>query len=511
MKDRLKNNIQNFSRAIIQPVMFMAVIGIIIAFSFIFMLDFMPMFLQVAGNFVFELMMEVGIKQLPVIFTVGLSVSLAKKKKGDAAILGIIVYLMFIVSNNLYLKQTGMLIDQAVLSGSGQALVLGMQVVDMGVFLGIILGSLTGYFFNRYCDTKFPKYISIYGGSRFVFVIMVFVTIGVSIISAHVWPFISQFIANSTLVINKMGSMGVFLYGFLNRFLIPAGLHHLIYMPFFYSPLGGTLQVGSELIQGAGPIMIYQMGNAATLVTLHESSKWMLFGFSKVFGTVGISMALIKTAYPINKLRVKGMIIPLALVAILSGITEPFEFIFLFISPLLWLIHSLLDGFGQFIIYVLGGQLPMNNGIIEAFPILITIPMQLTKPLITVAVGSVFTFVWYFVFKTLILKLDIKTPGRDVLQVSSDQSPGESDNVLKSLSNVQIIIDGLGGAKNIESITNCMTRLRVEIKDESLINVKKLDEFQHLGIVESGNNIQIIIGLHVTDVRENIAKIINIE
>lgn len=511
MKDRIQNGLQNFSRAIIKPVFFMAVTGFLIAMGVVFKLDFMPGFIQTVGNFVFELMMQAGIYSLPVVFTVGIATSLANRNKDDAAILSILVYLLFIFSNNFYMQEMGMLSNEEMLFGTGQAVVFGVQIVDMGVFIGIILGTITGYVFNKFSSTKFPDALSIYGGSRFAYLIMIFVTIGISISSAHIWPYINDGINAIASTIDKTGSFGVFVYGFLNRFLIPTGLHHLIWMPFTLTSLGGMADIGGEVVQGATPILNAQLGYLAEIGSLNESIKYLFFGFSKVFGALGITLAMIKTAKPENKSKVKGMLIPAALVAVLSGITEPLEFMFLFISPLLWFVHSLLDGLGQMLVYLLGGQLPFSNGLIDTTAQLAAIPWNISKPWIVFGIGAIFIVLWYVVFKYLIEKLDIETPGREKLSLKSNGIPEKNEINSENSTNVQPIIDGLGGAENIQKLNNCFTRLRVTVENPSLVNKDLINEYKNSGIVEAGKNIQIVIGIQVSHLREEIAEVLNIE
>lgn len=509
MKEKLMNATQTFSRAILQPVMFMSVTGIILSLGVIMQMDVMPKFLASIGTFLYNLMMNAGINQLSVVFCVGITTALAKKKKVDAAILSISIFLIFIYANNAWLQTNNMLVDAQILNGTGQAFVLGVQVVDMGVFLGIILGCLTGYIFNKFSDYEFPDAIRIYGGSRFAFLIAIIATVFLAISLCYVWPGVNSVINASANFIESSGSFGLFIYGFLNRFLIPTGLHHLIYMPFLYTAVGGTAEIAGQTVNGAALIFSSQMGVAQSLTALDPSVKYMLFGFSKVFGCIGLTLAFIKTAKPERKTEVKGMLIPLLFVAVLAGITEPIEFIFLFVSPLLWLVHSLLDGIFQVLLFVLGARLPFSSGIISAIPYMIALPINLTKWYITFGLGVIGIAAWYFSFVFLIQRFNIQTPGREE-ELAENVSSGSLDGST-GLGDIHDIIRGLGGKENILEVNNCFTRLRVNVKDIEKLDEDSINLFKNSGIVKKGNNVQVIIGMKVQTVREDVCLALGIE
>lgn len=521
MKDKLQVAMKRFSGAIIQPAMFLAVTGLILSVGVILNIDSMPGFLRGIGGFLYNLMMDAGINQLSIIFCVGITCAMANRKKVDAAIVSLSMYLFFIYANSAWLSSHHMLAKATDfgLSGTGQAVVLGQQVVDMGVFLGIILGVLTGWIFNKLCDVQFPDMISAYGGTRLVYLVCTFVTIGFAIAMCYIWPGVNTAITACGGFIENSGNIGLFLYGFLNRFLIPTGMHHLIYVPFMLTNLGGTVKVGGQMVSGAYSILMAEFGNIAHVTALDPSVKYTFFGFSKVFGCIGIVMAFIKTAKPERKKQIKGFLLPLLLVAVLPGVTEPLDFMFLFISPLLWFVHSVLEGFFEVVIFALGGRFPFMGGIIDAIPNFIVLPSSLSKWYITFGVGFVSIFVWYAVFVFLIKKFDIKTPGREddgETNVSETEAASEikpADNGLKSaaLGDVNDIIEGLGGKENIKVVNNCFTRLRVDLKDINLVDEDKINKFANKGIVKKGNNIQIIIGMKVEVVREDVCQVLGME
>lgn len=522
MKEKLLNASQKFSRSIIQPVMFMSIMGLVIAIAVLMQLEFMPKGVQFWGG-LFKTMMDAMLNNLPLIFCIGLTTALAKKKKTDAAILATIVFMMFLAANNSWLTIHDMIAEsqggKMGLYGTGQAIVLGVQVTDMGVFLGMILGCLTGFIHNKYSEIEFIDVFRAYGGSRFAFILMIPITLAFSIGVCYFWPVVNSVITATTQVMSTTGAFGTFLYGFLNRFLIPTGLHHLIWMPFQYTAIGGVAEIAGEMYYGASPIWIAELSNQAILTQLDDSVRFFTYGFSKVFGCIGIALAFIKTAKPQNKKAVKGIVIPALSVAVLAGITEPFEFTFLFISPFLWVIHSVLDGFFQALLFVLGSRTKMGQGLINLVTSNIAMDPNLNKIYIFLIVGVIGIITWYVIFTFLIKKFNIKTPGREDdgevafatkedLQKKkiAEATPIENDKKAPIY-----IIEGLGGQENILTVNNCFTRLRIDVKDIALVNDELIQRAPTKGIVRKGNNVQIIIGVKVQTLRDDICEILHME
>jgi len=515
MKDRVYNVIQNFSRAIIQPVMFMAITGIIITFSAIFKIDQMPNVLKVIGNFFFTVLSNGSIGQLSVIFCVGIATALAKKKKTDAAILGISVFLIFLYANNFWLDFTGRLAEagEQGLYGTGQNIVLGVQVTDMGVFLGIILGCLTGFIINKLSDVKFHKYFAPYEGTKFAYAVLIFVTILFAIIVTYIWPPVNNLVDLLVNGISKAGSFGFFIYGFANRLLLPVGLHHLLYMPLYYTPLGGTAQIAGETFYGAYNIWLAEIGNINSITSIHPSIGYLVnFGYTAL--PVGIALALIKTAKPENKNKVKAMVIPAVFAAAFAGITEPIEFLFLFVSPILWLAHAVIYGFGLFVSNVLGLHIMVEN-IINTVMNSFIVPIGLGRQWLIPIIFIILVAIEYYVFKVMIEKLNIPTIGR--IDMAEENNPVERHTnkpsaEVASNSNenddVAIIVEGLGGINNIENVNNCYTRLRIDVRDASKVNEEILKKYPSSGVLLKNKHIQIIIGIDVANVKEKLDRYI---
>lgn len=512
MKDKILDAMQKFSRAVIQPTLFLTVTGLVMALCTILKMDMMPQFVYNIGDYVYNVVFNSSIGQLSILFCMGISVALAKKKKTDAAVMAVLNYFVFLYANNAWLTATGMLADPTSLTGTGQSIILGIQATDMSVFLGIILGCMNGYIFNKFCDVEFPDLIRLYGGSRCAAMVSMAVTTVFAIAMCYVWPVVNSLIVGSANLIESTGYFGFFIYGFLNRVLIPTGLHSLINMPFLFTSLGGTAEIAGEIYTGSRAIMQATMGNLGSVAVMDDSIKYMMFGFSKMFGSIGVGLAFIRTAKPENRKATIGMIVPIMFSAALSGITEPLEFLFCFLSFPLWLIYSVIDGIVPMIAFALGGRFPIAGGWLSSLPLLISMPTSVFRQHITLGVGIVSIAVWYFAFVWAINKWDIKTPGRvDIENVDTNESTGGNEVKGNDLGNVQDIIDGLGGKENIVSVNNCFSRLRVEVKSTEKIDEAKINKFKNTGIIKKGNNIQIIIGLKVQSVREDVCKALGID
>ncbi|MCO6018781.1 PTS transporter subunit EIIC [Carnobacterium divergens] len=505
MREKFMKSASIFSKAIIQPVMFMAVTGIILSVCAILKLEMMPTVSKDIGDFIFNILSGGMIGQLSAIFCVGIATALAKPKyKTDAAILGIITYLAFLYANNAWLTLTNQLAKAGAqgLYGTGQGLVFGIQVTDMGVFLGISLGVLVGFMVNKFGDIKLHKYLSPYSGTKTVYILILFVTILFAIGITYVWPVINNAVETIVKTTTTSGSVGFFFYGFLNRLLLPLGLHHFLWMPIFYTPLGGTAEIAGQAYDGAFNIWLAELGNASQITTMHPSIGY-LANFGSISLPIGIAFALWKTARPENRKKVAAILIPTVTTAFLAGVTEPLEFLFLFLSPLLWFAHAIVYGLSMFITNMVGINIQFDTGInmiINSFAFPIRLGHQYLIPIVFLVTAAM----EYFVFKTLIVKLNIQTLGREEngsLETDNEIVAGDSEFP----SQIKNIVAGLGGVDNIESIINCYTRLRVDVKDETKINMNILkEEVQASGIVDKGKHIQIIIGVGVEEEREKV-------
>ena len=376
-------------------------------------------------------------------------------------------------------------------------MVMGIQVNDMGVFLGIVIGCMVGFIVNRFGNVKFHKYLTPYEGTKFAYAISIFATIALAIIVTYVWPIINSGVNAAVSVMASSGPFGFFTYGFLNRMLLPVGMHHLLWMPLHFTPMGGTAQIAGETVSGAFNIWLAQLGDISNVTTMN-SAVGFLTNFGPLAFPAAIAAAFIKTALPENKAKVKAIVIPAVILAALAGTTEPIEFLFLFAAPVLWLVHAILFGFSFFLANVLGLRV-MVGSIPETIPSLF-VPMNLGHTWLIIPIILVIAVMEYFAFKYLIVKLNLPTLGREPKEELTPQN--ETITVKGDEAGLAVIVNGLGGVDNISEIYNCYSRLRLDVLDDKKVDINLLKTFPSSGVVDKQKHIQIIIGIGVTELRE---------
>ncbi|MFK4966324.1 glucose PTS transporter subunit IIA [Lactococcus garvieae] len=505
MKESFQKATQTFARAIIQPVMFMAVSGLIISIAAIMKMEFMPGLFKAIGDFFFGIITSGVIGSLSIIFCVGIATALAKKKT-DAAITAVSTFMIFLFANNAWLTLTNRLAKEGEMGlfGTGQNTVLGIQVNDMGVFLGIILGCLVGFMLNRFGNVKFHKYLAPYEGTKFAFVLTLFVTIFLAIIITYIWPMINSGINFLVDGMAKSGPFGFFGYGFLNRMLLPVGMHHLLWMPMLYTPVGGTAEIAGQAVSGAYNIWLAQLGDIGSVTQMNPAIGF-LTNFGPLALPLAISLAFIKTARPENKAKVKAIVFPTVIVAALAGVTEPIEFLFLFTAPVLWVIHATVFGLGYFFSDILGLKV-MIGSIPETIPSLF-VPLNLGHQYWILPIALGLGIIEYFAFKTVILKLNLPTIGREAMLENDDENAMVAKEKEAGLA---ILVQGLGGVSNIVEVYNCYTRLRCDVRDASKVDIDLLKTFPSSGVVDKQKHIQIIIGIGVETLREDLENYIDL-
>lgn len=510
MKEKFMKAAESFSKAMVQPIMSLSVVGLIVTFgvlttnpNMVRLAPFLGMdIIKIPMTMMYEAMMFV-INNLAIIFCVGLAAAIGKEEKAQSSIVALISYLSYLVCSNQFLKLTGRLIEAPMLFGTGQAMTFGLQVVDTGVFAGIILGIVIGLIHRKTVHKNFKGALAIYSSSRLTLLVAVPVTAILAIVFSMGWPMVQAVIAKASVFISSSGLFGYFTFGFLDRILIPTGLHHLVYMPLFYSELGGVIDMGGQTIAGVIPIAMAEMKNPEVL-KFSSSILYTTTGLAKVFGLSGAALAMYHTATPELKNKAKGILLPAAFTAILVGITEPLEFAFLFTAPILFLVHAIFTGLGMVALALLGVTASGSAGMINFLVTNLVAGVEKTGWPIYVAMGVVIFGLYYVTFRFLILKFKLKTPGRENIdnKIVDDKKEENIAQENTKEDEVVYIIDGLGGKGNIKNIENCFTRLRVEIKDISLLDENKINKVPNSGIVKKGNNIQIIYGLNVASMRK---------
>ncbi|EOZ7524023.1 PTS transporter subunit EIIC [Enterobacter quasiroggenkampii] len=506
---RAVNALQNFGKSLYGPVLILPIVGLFIAFGNVLgngnLAEYLPFLghplIQHLGQLIAKSAVSVLVN-LALVFAVGIPIGLATRDKGYAALIGLVTFVVFINAMNVTLQLQGALAPAAEMKAAGQTMVLGVQVLEMGVFAGILTGALSGYLYNKYSGVQFNGAMAIYSGHCFVAIVMLPVSMLLGVVMSELWPFAQHGISALALAIKGSGPFGVAIYGFLERILVPTGLHHLVYTPFLYTELGGTQEVCGTVYQGARNIYFAEMA-CPDVKQLSSTVVWDARGISKMFGLPAAALAMYMTARPERKAAAKAILIPAALTSLLVGVTEPIEFSFLFVAPLLFVVHAVLTGIGMMLFSLLGVHAIGANGIIDF--ILYNLPLGTAKsnwPMYIV-VGLIMFALYFVVFRFLILRFNMKTLGREdedqetrLYSKQEYQAKGNNDGLGES------IVVGLGGRENIEVVDNCYTRLRVTVKDVAIIDEPRLKATGAKGIIKQGNNVQVVYGLHVKKMRE---------
>ena len=501
MKEKVMNGLEKFSKAMLSPLSYISAAGLILVLgalltstslsAMIPVLQWTP--IKLLGQLIYNCIMVI-INNLSLMFCVGIAAALAKKNKQQAAIIGLMSYFMYLTAGNVTLTQLGMLAEAdplVGLYGTGQSTVFGIQTVDMGVFGGILLGLVCGWVYNRTCEKQFKGIITqIYSGNRWSFTCMVVFSILFGFGSCFFWPPVQNVISALTDLIATSGNFGLFLYGFLERFLIPTGLHHLIYTPFQFSALGNSLTVGDATYTGSYIVMMmeYSMG-----LPFSDGIVWMYTGFTKTFGYLGIAAAFIFTARRENRARTAAAMIPLAVTASVASITEPIDFLFCFVSPLLWVAHAVITGGFMVLLHVLHVRAFTSN-LLGSLVFNLSAGEQLQNMPLLYLLGLAELLTYFAVFSVLIKAKNLPTPGREAA-LSADQSPyADPQEVCR-------FIAALGGPENIAQLGNCFTRLRLTVRDASLLDMGALLSLPHKGLVVQGTRVQLVCGLHAAQLR----------
>lgn len=521
----MMQKIQRFGGAMFTPVLLFAFAGIMVGLSILFknaeimgsLAD--PNGLWYKGWIIIEEGAWTVFRQLPLLFAIGLPIGLAKKQQARACMESLVVYLTFNYFLSAFLsiwgENFGVNFAAEVGGGSGLTLIAGIKTLDTGMIGAILISGIVVYLHDKYFDTNLPEFLGTFKGSSFVVMIAFFVMIPVALIMAFIWPKVQGMIGELQGFLTSSGVIGVWVYTFLERILLPTGLHHFIYSPFIFD---------AAVVEGG--INVYWATHLNEFATSAQSLKEMfpaggfaLHGLSKVFGSIGIAGALYATAKPNKKKIVLGLLIPATLTAVVAGITEPLEFTFLFIASVLFLVHSLLAATLSAVSFALGVVGNFGSGLID-WAALNWIPLfkyHSDTYITQIIVGLIFSVIYFIVFRYLILKFNFNTPGREdeteetKLYSKADykNKKGSGNKEIKekeidiNVSKAEKFLEALGGKDNIIDVTNCATRLRISVKDETIIEDASV--FKNAGahgLVINGKAVQVIVGLSVPTVRE---------
>ena len=380
-------------------------------------------------------------------------------------------------------------------------MVLGIQTVDTGVFGGILLGLLTAFVYDCTCEKAHRGILGgVFSGVRWSFACMAALAAVLGFGACFVWPPIQKAIAAVTGFIAASGNIGLFLYGFLERLLIPTGLHHLVYMPFQFSQLGGQLMVGSITYTGAYVVMMteYNLG-----LPFSDGIVWMYTGFTKTFGYFGIAAAFIFCARRGSRKKTALQLLPLAFTASLASITEPLDFLFCFSAPVLWLAHAAISG--SFIVLLhLCGVTAFTSNLLGSLVMNLSAGAARTNYPVLYLLGLAQIAVYFVVFTVLIKALDLPTPGRRPEEPSRPEKALPLDE-----QGIEKLIAAFGGRENIRTVDNCFTRLRVTVNDPAFVKEQALKALPCSGVVQSGCDVQIVYGIRAPEVRQAVERRLN--
>ena len=424
MKDKIFGVLQRVGRSFMLPIAILPVAGLLLGIGGSFSNETMLStygLLDVMGpgtvfNMIFQIMSEAGdivFANLPIIFAMGVAIGMAKKEKDVAALSAVVAFFIMHASIGALININGG--TENMLQGA-TASVCGITSLQMGVFGGILVGLGVAALHNKFYKIELPQVLSFFGGTRFVPIISALVYTAVGILMFFVWSVIQQGIYGVGEIVLKSGYAGTWVYGLMERLLIPFGLHHVFYLPFWQTGVGGTMEVAGQVIEGAQNIFFAQLSDPSVEHFAVSATRFMSGKFPlMIFGLPGAALAMYKTAKPEKKRAVSGLLLSAALTSMLTGITEPLEFTFLFVAPLLYGIHCVFAGLAYMLMHVcnVGVGMTFSGGVIDLFLFGILQGNAKTDWIWVVIVGVFYFIVYYFLFRFLIKKMDLKTPGRD--------------------------------------------------------------------------------------------------
>ena len=527
MKDQIFGVLQRVGRSFMLPIAVLPVAGLLLGIGSSFtnatMIDtyglqailgegtILNMFLTVlskAGSALFD--------NLPIIFAVGCAIGMAKKEKEVAALSAVIAYFTMNAAVNAMLVNSGQILDDGsiadfVLQGTITSSV-GIQTLQMGVFGGIIVGLGVAALHNRFYTIELPSALAFFSGSRFVPIISTVVYVLVGIGMFFVWPVVQNGIYALGGLVTGTGYLGTLIFGIIKRALIPFGLHHVFYLPFWQTGVGGSMEVAGKMIEGGQNIFFAQLADPSTVHFSADACRYFSGEFIfMIFGLPGAALAMYQTAKPEKKKQAGGLLLSAALACMATGITEPLEFSFLFVAPMLFAVQVILAGAAYMIAHILNIAvgLTFSGGLLDLFLFGILQGNAKTSWLRIIPVGIIYFLLYYGIFKFLILKFDLKTPGREDedtetrLYTKADYNAAKESGV-KGAEVSALITAGLGGKANIEDVDCCATRLRCTIKDPEKVQEVLLKQSGSRGVILKGKGIQVIYGPQVAVLKTNL-------
>lgn len=521
MKDKIFGVLQRVGRSFMLPIALLPIAGLLLGIGSSFT---NPTTLEAyhltgiiyeGGVFytILDIMSKTGsiiFDNLPLLFAMGVAIGMAKKEKAVAALSGAVAFLIMNVTISTLITAKG---GVEAMAENSTASVLGITTLQMGVFGGIIVGLGVAALHNKFYKIELPKVLAFFGGTRFVPIISSIVYLLVGILMFFIWPIVQGWISKLGGLVLASGYGGTWIYGIIERALIPFGLHHVFYMPFWQTELGGSMMIDGVLVQGAQNIFFAELASKSTVHFSVSATRFMSGKFPfMIFGLPAASFAIYKTARPEKKKVVGGLLLSAALTSFLTGITEPIEFTFLFVAPLMYGIHCVLAGLSYMLMHIfnVGVGMTFSGGIIDLTLFGILQGNAKTSWIWVVVVGVVYAVVYYFLFKFMITKFNYITPGRESDDVETklytrkdyNAKTGKGINPKDYIS--ALILKGLGGKDNISDLDCCATRLRVTLKNAQSVSEDLLKQSGASGTIVKGDGVQVIYGPQVSVIKSDL-------
>ena len=538
MKDKIFGVLQRVGRSFMLPIAILPVAGLLLGIGSSFtnettiatyglqkilgsgtLLNSLLIIMNKVGSAVFD--------NLPLIFAVGVAIGMAKKEKEVAALSALIAYFVMNVAISAMLLINGEItadgqIAKDVLEGTVTS-VCGIQSLQMGVFGGIIVGLGVAALHNHFHKIVLPNALSFFGGSRFVPIISTIVYMFVGILMYFVWPVVQNGIYALGGLVTGSGYLGTLIFGIIKRALIPFGLHHVFYMPFWQTAVGGTMEVAGQMVQGGQNIFFAQLSDSANIAHFSADATRYFSGefIFMIFGLPGAALAMYRCAKPEKKKAAGGLLLSAALACMFTGITEPLEFSFLFVAPALFVVQVILAGAAYMIAHMLNIAvgLTFSGGFLDLFLFGILQGNEKTSWLRIIPVGIIYFILYYVIFTFMIRKFNFKTPGREdddtetklytKADVNARKEAGKAagEAATNSADPVsELITRGLGGKKNIVDVDCCATRLRITVAQPDRVRDELLKQTDSRGIVKKGQGVQVIYGPHVTVIKAKLEE-----
>lgn len=521
MKDKIFGVLQRVGRSFMLPIALLPVAGLLLGIGSSFTNETMLAAYGLnsvihPGTLIYtilDVMSQTGsavFNNLALLFAMGVAIGMARKEKEVAALSGAVAYIIMNTAIQAMINAAG---GVEAMPANSTTTMLGITTLQMGVFGGIVVGLGVAALHNKFYKIELPQVLAFFGGTRFVPIISSIVYLVVGIAMFYIWPVVQSGIAALGALVLASGYAGTFIYGLLERALIPFGLHHVFYMPFWQTAVGGTAIIDGVTVTGAQNIFFAELASKSTTVFSVSATRFMAGKFPfMMFGLPGAALAMYQCAKPEKKKVAGGLLLSAALTAFLTGITEPLEFTFIFVALPMYAVHCVLAGLSFMLMHILnvGVGMTFSGGLIDLVLFGVMQGNAKTHWMWVVVVGAVYFVLYYLIFRFMISKFDYKTPGRDDAEevklytradvnarsaASGSTAPAGDDPVSA------LIVEGLGGAANLSDVDCCATRLRCTVKDAALVRQDVLKASGASGVICKGNGVQVVYGPKVAVIK----------